>query len=284
MPYRLRYASAFALVVPLVAFGGQREPRVSPLGRGSLEEPDLDDPAASPEAREDVADEEDDGDEADPDLGGADDTAAALANVDAGRHKARRGGCPKNMVRVREFCVDRFEAPNRRGARPLVMQSAKDAEAWCSERTKRLCTEDEWIAACEGDERRPYPYGSEHVEGRCNDDKSWQKVDEALLAKWPAASAKEEAKALYQATPSGSKRKCVSSAGAHDMTGNVEEWVVRTREHSNPSPYLLVGCYWSGCYGGGKPTCHSTNDAHGPEFRFYETGFRCCKDAGKTKL
>jgi hypothetical protein len=65
------------------------------------------------------------------------------------------------------------------------------------------------------------------------------------------------------------------------MTGNVEEWVVRTHEHVNGWPYILTGCYWSGCYGGGKPTCRSTNSAHGPEFRFYETGFRCCKDAGQ---
>jgi hypothetical protein len=64
-----------------------------------------------------------------------------------------------------------------------------------------------------------------------------------------------------------------------DLTGNVEEWVVRTREHVNPWPYVLIGCYWAGCYGGNKPTCHSTNNAHGPEFRYYETGFRCCKDA-----
>jgi len=68
-----------------------------------------------------------------------------------------------------------------------------------------------------------------------------------------------------------------------DPPGNPHDWslddLVRTREHDNDWPYLLVGCYWSGCYGGGKPTCHSTNDAHGPEFRFYETGFRCCRDA-----
>jgi formylglycine-generating enzyme required for sulfatase activity len=183
------------------------------------------------------------------------------------------------MVRVRGFCVDRYEAPNRRGARPLVMQSANDALAWCSAHHKRLCTEDEWIAACEGDEHRTYPYGGEHVDGRCNDDKPWRKVDEATLAKWPAAEAHAHARELYQATPNGAKRKCASETGVGDLTGNVEEWVVRTRQHANDWAYVLIGCYWSGCYGGGKPTCHSTNDAHGPEFRFYETGFRCCRDA-----
>jgi sulfatase modifying factor 1 len=205
-----------------------------------------------------------------------DDESAPAGEADGGPQRRRRGGCPASMARVHDFCIDRYEAPNRRGADPLVMQSAHDAEAWCSAHRKRLCSEDEWIAACEGDEHRGYPYGQSHVDGRCNDDKPWHKVDESTLAKWPAPEAQAHAKDLYQATPSGSKRQCVSQDGVRDLTGNVEEWVVRTREHENPWPYVLAGCYWSGCYGGNKPTCHSTNNAHGPEFRFYETGFRCC--------
>jgi formylglycine-generating enzyme required for sulfatase activity len=202
------------------------------------------------------------------------------ADGDAGaKARRRRKGCPSGMVRVHDTCVDRFEAPNRKGAKPLAMQSANDAQAWCSAHGKRLCTEDEWISACESDEHRAYPYGAERVDGRCNDDKPWKQVDEATLNKWPAAEAQAHAKDLYQATSSGSRRKCVSADGVYDMTGNLEEWVVRTREHANDWPFILAGCYWSGCYGGGKPTCHSTNNAHGPEFRFYETGFRCCKDA-----
>ena len=204
------------------------------------------------------------------------------AGDDAGArsHRHRRTGCPPGMVRVGDFCVDRYEAPNRRGARPLAMQSADDAAAYCEAHHKRLCTEDEWRQACEGAGPRAYPYGEEHVDERCNDDKPWKTVDEAVLDRWPAPEAQSHARELYQATRSGSRRRCVSSEGVYDMTGNLEEWVVRTREHTNDWPYLLVGCYWSGCYGGGKPTCRSTNSAHGPEFRFYETGFRCCKDAG----
>jgi formylglycine-generating enzyme required for sulfatase activity len=205
------------------------------------------------------------------------------AHGDAGKRKRPRGGCPRSMVRARNYCIDRYEAPNRRGAKPLVMQSANDAVAWCSAHHKRLCTEDEWVAACEGDERRPYPYGATHVEGRCTDDQPWRQVDESSLAKWPSPEAKEHARTLYQATPSGSKRKCVSEAGVRDLTGNVEEWVVRTRDHERERPYVLAGCYWSGCYGGAKPTCRSTNDAHGPDFRFYETGFRCCRDVAQPK-
>ena len=209
----------------------------------------------------------------------------AHAREDGGAHRHRppRGGCPASMVRVRDYCIDRYEAPNRRGAKPLVMQSAHDAEAWCGEHMKRLCTEDEWISACEGEQARTYPYGRDHVDGRCTDDEPWRHVEEATLAKWPAPAAHAHAKSLYQATPSGWKHKCVSEEGVYDLTGNVEEWVVRTREHANAWPNILMGCYWSGCYGGSKPTCRSTNDVHGPEFRFYETGFRCCRDAARAR-
>lgn len=216
------------------------------------------------------------GQRADP---GGDSDAALVATGDAARHRRRRpDGCPSGMVRVNDFCIDRFEAPNRRGKKPLVMQSANDAEAWCGARHKRLCTEDEWIDACQGEEKRAFPYGEIHVDGRCNDDRTWRTVDEGTLAKWPASEAKAHVEELYQAEPSGAKRQCASEAGVRDLTGNVEEWVVRTREHANAWPYVLIGCYWSGCYGGNKPTCHSTNNAHGPDFRFYETGFRCCRD------
>jgi formylglycine-generating enzyme required for sulfatase activity len=205
--------------------------------------------------------------------------AVVLAPEADARGHHRRSGCPGGMVRVKDFCVDRFEAPNRKGAKPLAMQSANDADAWCAARHKRLCKEDEWISACEGEEHRAYPYGSEHVDDRCNDARPWKEVNEATLDKWPGPEAEAHARDLYQASRSGSKRQCVSEDGVYDLTGNVEEWVVRTRQHANDWPYILAGCYWSGCYGGGKPTCHSTNNAHGPEFRFYETGFRCCKDA-----
>jgi len=270
--------------MPFVAFGRDRGP-LRPSEVDAAEQEPTEEPAAEDE-QEPAPDDEGDADEGNDD---ADETNSApsglvragddayLSHADAGRRRPT-AGCPHTMTRSGEICIDRYEAPNRRGARPLVMQSANDANAWCSAHHKRLCTEDEWIAACEGEEHRAYPYAGDHVDGRCNDDKPWRAVDEPLLAKWPAPEAKMHAKELYQGAPSGSKRKCVSSVGARDMTGNVEEWVVRTRDHTNDWPYILIGCYWSGCYGGNKPTCHSTNSAHGPDFRFYETGFRCCQD------
>jgi formylglycine-generating enzyme required for sulfatase activity len=280
----LQLAPLVVAAAALLAFGGKRDALRPAIDDSSSEDPPGADPGGSSDADEAKA-SLDDADEEDEDSA-SDDTdteEAPLLEAPDGGKRRPRGGCPSTMVRAGNFCIDRYEAPNRRGGRPLVMQSANDANDWCQDHNKRLCTEDEWIAACQGEERRTYPYGNEHVDGRCNDDKEWQKVDEALLAKWPSPEAKAHAKELYQATPSGSKRKCTSEAGARDMTGNVEEWVVRTREHANAFPYILIGCYWSGCYGGNKPTCHSTNNAHGPSFRFYETGFRCCRDAAGTK-
>ncbi len=276
-----RLGSLLVMATALVAFGGQRAPLS--FSSNSNEEPDpsvdMDDEDGA--AGDGIESPADDLTEAAPE----DDGFGVLAHGDAGARKPRRprGGCPRSMIRIRDYCIDRYEAPNRRGAKPLVMQSANDAAAWCGEHDKRVCTEDEWIGACEGEEHRPYPYGQTHVDGLCTDDKPWRQVDENALAKWPAAEARAHAKSLYQATPSGWKHKCASEDGVRDLTGNVEEWVVRTREHANAFPYLLVGCYWAGCYGGGKPTCHSTNDAHGPEFRFYETGFRCCRDAARPR-
>ncbi len=273
-------ALAAPLVLALAPFG-----RAGGLGESTSSTEPPDDPGEmtlTPDPDDSIDDEEDADDEEAADRSAAT-TDFFLAHGDAGKRKRPRGGCPRSMVRTRDYCIDRYEAPNRRGAKPLVMQSANDAVAWCSAHHKRLCTEDEWVAACEGDERKPYPYGSTHIDGRCTDDQPWRQVDESSLAKWPSHEAKEHARTLYQATPSGSKRKCVSEVGARDLTGNVEEWVVRTRNHEQDWPYVLAGCYWSGCYGGGKPTCRSTNDAHGPDFRFYETGFRCCRDAAQPK-
>jgi formylglycine-generating enzyme len=175
--------------------------------------------------------------------------------------------------------MDAFEAPNVAGALPLVMESAVSSAAWCAERGKRLCTEDEWDTACEGREGFVYPYGDDYEAGRCNDDKTWRAPDETTLATWPSDAAQAEVDSLYQGEPSGSLEGCVSGYGVFDLTGNIEEWVVRTKPHANNYPHVLKGCYWSGCYGGSKPTCASTNPAHADGFLFYETGFRCCRDA-----
>ena len=75
-------------------------------------------------------------------------------------------GCPDDMVAIDGYCIDRYEAPNVKGELPFALQTAYDGEAWCTERGKRLCTQDEWVRACEGPKGRLYPYGNAYRDGR----------------------------------------------------------------------------------------------------------------------
>jgi formylglycine-generating enzyme required for sulfatase activity len=175
--------------------------------------------------------------------------------------------------------MDRYEAPNMPGAAPLAMQTAQDGERWCAARGRRLCTEAEWVRACQGPSLRPFPYGASYVRGRCTDDRVWRSPDWATLGRWPSDAALREAARLYQADPSGARPGCVSEEGVLDLTGNVAEWVARSFPHANNYDHVMKGCYWAGCYGGAPPSCAFTNPAHPGSFRSYEAGFRCCMDA-----
>jgi formylglycine-generating enzyme len=175
---------------------------------------------------------------------------------------------PETAISV---CMDQFEAPNQRGARPLVMQSFEMARSWCAARGKRMCTEQEWELACEGPERRPLAYGWRVDKAICNSGKPWRRVDERKLA-LGGEVARLEAERLWQGESSGAHAACVSSFGVIDMMGNVEEWVSSRRGRKWPG--ALMGGFWAKPWTG----CRGTNDAHEPRFAFYETGFRCCSD------
>ena len=159
--------------------------------------------------------------------------------------------CPPDMAAAGLSCVDRYEAPNIEGAKPLVMQSALDAVAWCEAQGKHLCTEYEWEWAC-------YQAGEP-----CRNDQQWMEWDRKTVG------TPGEVERLWQGAPSGSYPECRTPSGIYDLRGNVEEWVLS--EPGRDWAYGLKGGWWA------KVTpCHRINDAHEPEFRFYQTGFRCC--------
>lgn len=166
-------------------------------------------------------------------------------------------------------CMDLYEAPNQRGARPIVMKNALEAAAYCEERGKRLCSEAEWEFACEGPEHLPYVYGWEVQVKVCNSDKPWKPFSEQALRQGGMV-ANAEVSRLWQGEGSGSRQQCVSKDGIFDLMGNVEEWV--SSRATRPFRAALKGGFWA------KPwsTCRGTNDAHDVKFRFYEVGFRCC--------
>jgi len=176
---------------------------------------------------------------------------------------------PVERLRV---CMDQYEAPNRRGAKPLVLQSYNSAKRWCERRGKRMCREQEWELACEGPHHRPLAYGWAVDTRLCNSNKKWMQVDFGAFG-GAKEDAEKESKRLWQGTPSGRYGTCVSAFGIFDMMGNVEEWVASRDSRKHPGS--LMGGFWSKPWTG----CRGTNDAHYPQFAFYETGFRCCKDA-----
>ncbi len=210
------------------------------------------------------------------------------------------GPCPSDMALVGAVCMDRYEAPNRAGELPLVMYSFDEAEAWCLARDKRLCFDDEWTHACSGPLELKYPYGDTHQPGICTDDKLWKTYEQSKLNGWPftvstpsveslaqlfvdakaksitAANAADHVQWLYQAEPSGSKLNCVREEGIFDLTGNVEEWTQRRDGGTASFHGNLKGRYWAE-----TRTCQNNITSHGDGFRFYEIGFRCCRDPAK---
>lgn len=181
--------------------------------------------------------------------------------------------CPHDMVETAGICMDRYEAPNIKGERPLVMQSFIDATEFCEARSKRVCTEIEWERACEGKEVRMWSRGNIPNRVTCNNGHDWIPFS---LEKYSNPKTRDsEVQRLLRSSPSGSFENCKTPDGVFDMDGNVEEWVRSSRGQKWDG--VLKGGFWA------KPwtKCRDTNDAHETTFRFYETGFRCCKDKFK---
>jgi len=176
---------------------------------------------------------------------------------------------PNNKKINMHFCMDKFEYPNKEGIKPDIMITWYDVKKGCEEQNKRLCVDNEWTLACEGPDMLPYPYGLKRDVNACNIDhpqRPW--FDASKSAMTPDIVEK-----LDQRVTSGSMPACVSYYGVHDMTGNVDEYVV----NSSGKPYVsgLKGGHW---VIGARNKCRPETLAHGPTTVFYEIGGRCCKD------
>ena len=127
------------------------------------------------------------------------------------------------------FCMDRFEWPNRKGELPRTLVSWQHAKEICASANKRLCTEEEFNFACEGEAMRPYVYGFARDPSQCNFDRPYRprtfaftemetcEKDDACLAAY---------RAIDQRVPAGSLETCRSPEGVYDLNGNANEWVV----------------------------------------------------------
>lgn len=161
-----------------------------------------------------------------------------------------------------DFCIDTYEWPDRKDELPPVGMTYWDAKRSCETVDKRLCDVAEATLACEGPEMKPYPYGYERDSTACNIDRP-SADPETPRTQWPL---------VYRGVPAGSMSKCVSDYGVYDLTGNVDEWT--HNEKGKPHVSALRSGYW----GPVRARCRPVTWVHGPDFSFYQIGFRCCAD------
>jgi formylglycine-generating enzyme len=185
----------------------------------------------------------------------------------------QRGERCTEAVDARRYCIDRYEWPNRVGENPLVYVDWFEAKALCGAAGKRLCRRSEWILACEGPKRLPYPWGFVRQPSPCNIDRASIPFDvEAMIGE---ETREGELARLWQADRIGAHPDCVSAFGVYDLSGNVDEWTDDLADDPGTKhPSTLNGGYW----GPVRDTCRLTTTSHGPTFKFYQVGFRCCAD------
>ncbi len=148
-----------------------------------------------------------------------------------------------------EFCIDRYEWPNKKGTIPVSYISLYQAMDSCYSVGKRLCTSEEWMLACSGPHTWSYPYGQTYESYAC---------------------ATHDKKVSI----SGSRPECRSFFGVYDMSGNLLEWT-STRAAANRNFYYVMGGFWES---GPQSGCSEKRYSYFPENQHNPVGFRCCSD------
>jgi formylglycine-generating enzyme required for sulfatase activity len=173
------------------------------------------------------------------------------------------------------------KAMNARGKVPQAYISRNEAEQACINAGKRLCTNDEWVAACKGKSPTQWPYGDEHQPGRCND----QGTSSFNLLFGKDGQPPPQSEYTFDhlndprlnqmkgtLAPSGSFARCKNGYGAFDMVGNLHEWTSDVGGTFRGGYYLDVRQNGLGC--------DYKTTAHHDKYHDYSTGFRCCKTPG----
>jgi formylglycine-generating enzyme required for sulfatase activity len=158
------------------------------------------------------------------------------------------------------FCMDIDEYTEPGEALPTVNVDAYQAKAFCAKEGKRLCKEDEFNFACEGEQMFPYTTGLERPDGICNID-----IGKPFLGRVGHLNDLRQ--------PSKSLVDCVSPFGIRNMNGNVGEVVIRNVSSGQYSIALKSG-WWAPV----RDRCRPATVAHSELYSGAESGLRCCND------
>jgi formylglycine-generating enzyme required for sulfatase activity len=171
---------------------------------------------------------------------------------------------------------ERFEpkAESRVSVVPNGYVSGLLARSACENAGKRLCTREEWVTACRGEQNRQFPYGDSYEAGACN---VYREAHPSRVL-WGNASINHldprlnlvsgAAGPLLRRT--GETSRCRSEwgpDGVFDMVGNLDEWV------DEPGGAFLGGFYARATTNG----CEARVTEHPVEYFDYSTGVRCCR-------
>lgn len=147
-----------------------------------------------------------------------------------------------------DYCIDRFEYPNKAGALPETGFTWSRAKRACESQGKRLCSEVEWERACKGPTNARFPFGNAFRSGACNVQNGGK----------PG--------------PAGRYSQCKSGYGVADMAGNVAEWTASRWSSDIPDRVVKGGAADQAMH---ASRCSARiNEAAGARGR--QLGFRCC--------
>lgn len=197
-------------------------------------------------------------------------TCLSWLDTDSGEVPKRCANFSTNVVCTGErkpmtFCIDRWEYTKAAGEVPVANVSWTVSKDMCRSMGKRLCTESEWVFACEGEDMLPYPTGYSREPNKCHFDQM-DLVD-------------KKGKMRDLRRPGTEMPACASPFGVMNMIGNVDEWTEREKAWT-PWRASLKGGWWLA----GRNRCRPATTGHDEYFFEVQTGFRCCKDAAAAPL
>jgi formylglycine-generating enzyme required for sulfatase activity len=161
--------------------------------------------------------------------------------------------------------------PDARAQYPVVCITYPQASEYCGWAGKRLCTEAEWERAARGTDGRKFPWGNQ--DAGC---------DRAVMNDGEAGCG------TLGAFPVGSRPEGMSPCGAHDMAGNVLEWVSdwfrldyyqQSPEENPQGPASgTTRVMRGGSFNSGSLTLRTSYRAQAdPHNGYHNLGVRCCK-------